>query len=346
MKKMLFVIILVCIGAVALLVGCKRQVVTPPQNTATGGKKDNTDYDAPKEIKSDDLVVFETEFFRNSDFVYDKDRSYRFKMTKSEGDTFTITEGHDEKLKCDTDGAFAAKLQQVIREYDLVSLNGIERQTYGLPEAYGPYWLSAEYASDEKLYFFMDGDPNAAWTGAILDLFAKEFANHGIEDLLPPKEESAMTRFDIEYTFGDIKYCYGEIWIPVTEEEKERSFEDIMTNGTNYDDCVKKAYVEVWDRKANKQVGDDRRADITEEYYCALQEIVEETELNRYQNGQTFPGGFDYDNTPQYYEFYIEYESGKRMSGFSDNPEQCEKFKPIAERFAQYLEEYLEKNQD
>jgi len=41
----------------------------------------------------------------------------------------------------------------------------------------------------------MDGNPKAKWTGEGLDLFATEFGEHGIENLLPPKENSTITRF-------------------------------------------------------------------------------------------------------------------------------------------------------
>lgn len=61
------------------------------------------------------------------------------------------------------------------------------------------------------------------------------------------------------------------------------------------------------------------------------------------QNGYSVPGGFDYAGTPQYYEFYIEYASGKCMNGFSDDPEECAIFKPIAEKFGAFYEEYLDK---
>lgn len=345
-KLFLAIIVIMCVGGAVLLVGCQQnQTLSSSEEVITGGKEDHSDYDAPKEIKSEEMISFETNFFRYGDYVYEKDRSYRFKMTKSEDDIFIITEGYDEKLKCETDGTFPAKLQQVIREYNLVSLNGISKQTYGLPEEFAPCFLSAEYASGEKLYFYMDNDPEAEWSGAILDLFSGEFGNHGIDDLLPPKEESMMTRFSLEYSFGDVRYCYGEILVPVTEEEKSRSFEEILTEGRNEDDCVKKAYAEVWDRSGT-ELSDNRSADTTEEHYLALQEIVEETELIRFQNGQIIPGEFDYDNAQQYYEFYIEYESGKRMSGFSDDAKLCEKFKPIAERFSRYYEEYLENNKD
>lgn len=301
MKKMsLWGIVMMCIGAAALLAGCKQEQSVPTQEAVVGGTEDRTNHSAPKEIKSDELTFFQTDFYRNGDFVYDKNRKYRFKMTKAEGDVFVITEGYDEKLKCETDKTFAEKLQQVIREYNLIRLNGIEKQTYGLPEEFGPCLLSADYASGENLYFYMNGDPDAEWTGAILDLFAKEFGKHGIDDLLPPKEESPMTRFSLDYVFEDEMYCCSEMWDFMTEENLQ-----------------------------------------------ALQEIVEETELNRFQNGKIFPFDFDYENTPQYFEFYIEYESGKCMGGFSDDPEECEKFKPVAEKFSQYYEELeLENNEN
>ncbi|MCQ2538075.1 MAG: hypothetical protein MJ124_06735 [Lachnospiraceae bacterium] len=348
MDKMIYVLIgVLCIGVIALLmVFFRKRKVSPINENPTGGIKDNTNYAAPKEIRSDELISFKTEFYRNSDFVYDKAREYNLKMIKSEGDTFIITEGYDEKLKCETDREFSAKLQHIIREHNLARYNGIERLRSGLPEEYGPCRVNAKYASKEEINFLMDGDPNSPWTGEVLDLFAKEFGKHGINDLLPTKEESAMTRFSMEYAFGDNRYCYSEVWIPVTEEEKARSFEEIMTGGRNYDDCVKKAYAEVWDRKDKKKTENDRYAATTKEHYLALQKIVEETELNRFQNGNIFPNQFDYDNTPQFYEFYVEYESGKQMSGFSDDPEQCEKFKPVATTFSRYYDQYLENNKE
>lgn len=343
-RKSLGAIALLCVGTAVLLSGCKGGAIGQ-KGVICGGTKDDTDYNAPKMIRSDELISFDTGFYRCADLLYDTDRSYRFKMSVAENGVLTITEGYDEKLKCETDATFAASLQKLIRKYELVKLNGIQKQTYGLPPEYAPYWIKAEYASKETLYFSVNGDPYAEWTGAVLELFAKEFARHGMEDLLPPKENSTMTRFSLSYAHDGMGYRYSEILIPVTEEEKARSLEDIATNGINEENCVKKAYGESWDREGKAVPTSKRMAGLTEAYYQGLQQIAEETELRIFQNGELMPPDFD-DTAPQYYEFYVEYASGKRMSGFSDDPAQCEKFRTIAERFSAYCEDYLDQNAD
>lgn len=57
--------------AVSLLAGCSifhRNVVEPPVD---GGKTDNS-YSAPKEIKSENIVEFSTDFFRFDEFEREK----------------------------------------------------------------------------------------------------------------------------------------------------------------------------------------------------------------------------------------------------------------------------------
>lgn len=284
--------LLICMGCSAMFVGCANKDFTDSNKYNTGGVTEKTDFDAPKTIESDDLVFFETEFYRFSDYVYDADRRYRFKMTKNENGSYTISECEDAVIECETDEEFASKLQQIIRDFGLIEYNGVNRQTAGLAPEYGPYWVDASYASDEKLYFYMNGDPDARWTWEVLDLFANEFGRNGITDLLPHKEESAITRFSLYYSNGDTTYMFEEIPESVTEEE----------------------------------------------YYESIKAIVDDSNLIYFQNGELIPGNFNSANTPDFYEFYIEYENGNRMSGFSDDPVQCEKFKAIAEKFADWYE--------
>ncbi|MBQ0028605.1 MAG: hypothetical protein KBS96_08375 [Lachnospiraceae bacterium] len=344
MKKVTvkLIILLLCIGCMAIVVGCSGKKGTGSQEFVTGGVTDTSDYDAPKVIESEELIYFRTEFYRYSDYVYNADRRYKFCMSKNDDGSYTISEGDNEELKCETNAEFAVKLQQIIKDNNLVEWNGTHKQTAGLAPEYRPYWVEALYASDEKLSFFMNGDPMAEWTWQVLDLFANEFGTHGITDLLPVKEEAEITRFNIEYAYGDIRYYYGEKMVPVTEEEKNRTVEDRITNGANEDDCINKVYADIWDRTGKTEVEDDRQADVTEEYYAEIKKIVDEENLIYFQNGEIIPGNFDYENTPEFYEFYIEYENGNRMSGFSDDPVQCEKFKAAAERFAKFYDDYLE----
>lgn len=178
--------ILLCVSILTVLAGCDKGG-TEMEDIIDGGVVNNTNYLAPKEIESEDLVSFQTHFFRWADRLYGTSRSYSFSMTKSADGTYTIREDSQEPLNCETDAAFAAKLQQLIREYELISLNGTDEWTNGLPGEYSPCSLSAEYVSGEELSFYMDGDPEAEWSGAVLDLFAAEFGAHGIKDLLPQK---------------------------------------------------------------------------------------------------------------------------------------------------------------
>lgn len=342
-KMKVSTILLFCMGAAMIFSGCGKKNVIE-EEPICGGTVVHNDDSAPKTIESDDLIFFETDFFRWPDYTYDVRRGYHFKMVTGEDGGIVISEGYDEKLKCDTDADFAAKLQKIIRDNNLISLNGINKYTNGLPPEFGPVSIKAEYGSGEKLNVYMDGNPESEWSFEVLDLFAKELGAHGVEDLLPSKEDSVMTRFELEYTDGDMRYLYGELLVPSTEAEVKRSLEDIATNGFDEENYVKKVWAEPWDRTgATKQ--EERRADITEEYYDSLQKIVEETDLRSFYNGRIFPGDFDYEGTTCYYSFYIEYESGKVLNGFSDDPEEYERFKPIADKFADYFDEYLAQNE-
>lgn len=332
--KMKWLIILVMCAAVAVIIaGCKRSAeeeileITDPGEVIDGGRVDNTDYDAPKTIESDELTYFNTMFYRDADFVYDETRSYRFVLNKSEDGKYIISE-EDGNLECETDADFASKLQKLIRDDNLISFNGVDEYVAGISPEYGPYELVAEYASGERLKFVMNGDPSDKWTYDVLDLFAKEFGEHGINDFLPSAEDTTVTNFSLEYTFGDVQYSYGEMDVPLTEEESEDGF-------------ARRVYSVIWDRVTNEEITPERQADISKEYYEALQRIVEDENLLKFNNDESFPPGFDYDGTPQYFEFYVEYESGKVMNGFSDDSEVCSKFKPIAEKFTEYFEELL-----
>lgn len=347
MKMKYLILLLVCVAFVAILAGCRKkdEIEPDPGEVICGGRTVKTDPNAPKEIESDDLVSFEAYFYKDADFYYDVQRSYRFSMTKEEDGTYTIFEGED-SLSCKTDADFAAKLQNVIREQNLIASNGIYDVTSGIAPQYGPYELSALYASGESLTFCMNGDPTDKWTGAILDLFAKEFLARGVDAYGPSLEDRTMTRFNLDYAFDDIRHQYGEMLVPVTEDAKAKSVEDLVTNGIDEDGYAKKAFIKSIDRTALTVVDGDRMADLPENFYADLQEIFESCDAVSIFNGKTFPAAFDYEGVPEYFELYIEYESGKTFSAFSDDPEICEQFKPIAEAFSAYFEEKFPKDQN
>lgn len=186
MKNKLTIIILLCIGGVLLMFGLFKIFKT--ENSGNGQVTNKTDYSAPKAIKSTELTSFYTSFYRISDEYYNVDRKYDFYMCKTDDGKYIISEGYYEnELKCETDVSFANKLDKIIRDYDLISKNGSSKVTASLPPEYGPWEVKATYASNEKLYFHEDGNPQADWTRAVLNLFANEFSKNGIDDLLPAK---------------------------------------------------------------------------------------------------------------------------------------------------------------
>ncbi len=335
---------LMIIGILLLITGCKKGV--GEGDVVNGGRVDYSDKKASKVIKSEELIYFQTSFHLAADEIYNDLRDYSFQMTTAENGNIYISEGYDESIKCQTDGIFVANLAQLIKDHNLAALNGVKRKTYGLPPEFDTCSLSAEYASGEVLSFYDDGDPNSDWTNAVFDLFAKEFTAHGINDLLPPKEDSMISRFSMEYTSGDLRHLYGEVQVPIKKKEDNRTTDDLLTNGIEEDQYEKKAYSDPVDRSGNTELLDTRMAAITPEHYIALGEIVNDSDLLYYVNGKTMPDEFDSQNTPAYFNFTIEYENGKVLQGFSDDSAEYKEFLPIAERFASYYEEYLEKNQD
>lgn len=74
-----------------------------------------------------ELISFEAAFYKSGDFVYDTERGYRFAMNRKEDGTFFIREDND-GLECETGEEFATKLQKLIRDYNLVKFNGVQKR--------------------------------------------------------------------------------------------------------------------------------------------------------------------------------------------------------------------------
>lgn len=314
------------------------------QSPTCGGTTNNTDYDAPKEIKSNKLISFETSFFHYGEYGSEFDGYFYFHIKPDETGKLILSEDWKGKESCEVDESVLDGIQEIIKKYDLVKSNGINRKTYGLPGEFETCTFVANYDSGEKIEFSDNSDPRAKWSAEVRDYLAEVFGEHGIETYLPPKETQKMTRFSLEFTDGDIRYAYGEIMCP--KEDVNYSFEEMVNGDTEEDDFVKKFYCEPWVRSDKDTICERQFAKFDPEMYVELQKIVEETSLKDFENGNLFPAGFDYAGTPDYYEFYIEYEYGNRIMGFSDSSEDFEKFRPAVEKIKEYLDNYIEANKD
>ena len=134
-----------------------------------GGVTDRTDHSAPKVIVSKEMTALSASFW-----VQDEEgRGARWNLSaeKDSSGGVSVRVGGAVQGQALADAAFLAALQEVIDRFELAKLNGIDRVTAGLPPSFSPVRLNVDYASGERLYFQMNGDPKAEWPRALLKLF-------------------------------------------------------------------------------------------------------------------------------------------------------------------------------
>ena len=180
MKKLLSLLLLAAtsLGAFLALGGCAGSSRAMGGDCADdcidGGVTRRSSYDAPKAIQSTEIAALDANFF-----LYDEDgggRGWSFGVRR-EGEVVLLSEkrrGRDVVAK-PVGKAFLGEVHAVIMKHDLARLNGFDEVTSGLPYEYAPCFLSVDYASGERLYFHMDGDPEAGWARELRNLFLKVF---------------------------------------------------------------------------------------------------------------------------------------------------------------------------
>ena len=134
-----------------------------------GGVTDRTDHSAPKVIESKQISAIAALFW-----IQDEEgRGTRWKLSaRREGSGgVSVSVGGAVQEEAQAGAAFLYAVQEVVDRFELAKLNGIDRVTAGLPPAYSPTWLSVDYASGERLYFQMNGKPEAEWPRALLEIF-------------------------------------------------------------------------------------------------------------------------------------------------------------------------------
>ena len=132
-----------------------------------GGVTDRTDHSAPKVIESKQISALSASFW-----VQDEEgRGARWNLSAKKDSSGGVSASVGGAVQAQTDSAFLDAVQKMIDRFELAKLNGIDRVTAGLPPAYSPTRLSVDYASGERLYFQMNGRPEAEWARALLELF-------------------------------------------------------------------------------------------------------------------------------------------------------------------------------
>lgn len=159
---------------VAALAGLALTACWPEEKAPVcGGVTDKTDHAAPKVIESKEITALNASFWMGDE----ESHGQRWNLSArrdSSGNTSVSIEGamqgqfQGEHTVLDT-------AQDIIDRFELVKLNGVDRVTAGLPPWFSPSRLSVEYASGERLFFHMNGDPQAGWPKAMLDIFLEVF---------------------------------------------------------------------------------------------------------------------------------------------------------------------------
>ena len=248
----------------------------------TGRHVDNSDPNAPKEIASRKIVDFEAHFCtRNSIGSAWQPGSPAFNflhmsVRKDESGRLVLAaEGH----KVETDEAFLEEIQGIIENNSLVGLNGTNEYTEGLPTEFQPYTLKALYDSGEKLFFSVVGNPGYEWCRNLKNALCYELARHGIEDLLPPKADRTLVRFDLKYDEWPRNIRYNSIYM----------------EGDAYGKPCLHYIKSIWNRET--RAGEFKRIiNVTPEFYAHISELVEKTRLRDYSNGRIdYPDGVTFD---------------------------------------------------
>lgn len=153
------------------LFGCKKKDITEPKEIEVidGGSVNNSDPNAPKHIDSKDIVKLDVSFYA---YVNDEGSSLHSGIYHFVIEDGMLSENFSLECSSSIDSSLLKDVQAIIEKYDLVTRNGFDKHSIGVPVEYEPCFFTAEYESGEKLYFSETNDPCAEWARALLDLFA------------------------------------------------------------------------------------------------------------------------------------------------------------------------------
>ncbi len=277
-----------------------------------GGVTDNnTDYDAPKEIHSDNLVRFSAGFYHEDKFDSSKGRYYTFILGPDSNGAIILKDsvGVDgfEVSQSVLDG-----VQTIIKKYDLAKLNGIDKITAGLPPEFEECDFCAEYDTGESIRFSENSDPSSEWGRELIDYLADIFAEHGDDQYLTSRFTGDISRFDIEIQKENKLYQYG-------------------MDGNN------QIYRSIYDVDLG-EILDDTYLDSDQEFVDGIFKIISEMEIRDFENNYSYSDIADENMKTPYFCFYIEFEDGDTMSGASADSEIYDKFMPLGTELMNYID--------
>ena len=302
--------------------GCEKK---PNDDPVSGGIIDHSDPSASKVIESKNLVSLETGFFCYETDPAEGGYRYSFSLKKIDGKP-TLSENKRYQISCEVEEAVLGKVEEIIEQYNLAEWNGRNRYTSGLPEEYAPYYLSAEYASGERLYFYLDGDPEAEWSNALLKFFREVFAVNGYAQVLPPEASYVFTRFDFAYNEGETFYSYGNILMPGRD--------------TDYITCLHKY---VWSLDDSEE--EEMTVMIPDDYFAKVKNLVEECNLYELTNWSIMPPAFHHGDA-DYFEFTLETADGRQFNGWYEGEEIPPEMNAVKEKVVAFMDPIFEEGEE
>lgn len=175
-------------------------VISQTKPDACGGTDATLDKKAPKEIASEDMILFDVTSALNGDGAPGHVSAFAAPAGKGSFLFLSVGEGfrsRDEK-KCAwalvKENVFP-RLVELVRECSLAKKNGFHSETHGLPENYGGS-VSVEYASGERISFSDNQSPviSDETGGKIADLFGRFMKGESIS--LPVLSDLKAIRFE------------------------------------------------------------------------------------------------------------------------------------------------------
>lgn len=274
-----------------------------------GGVINNSNYDAPKEIKSKEITKMSMGFFLFDPWSRNREgKHYFFIIDKDEDGNMYLSDTINGNNKILIGEDLLKEAQKIIDDNNLVNLNGTVEYTSGLPVEFSPEELTVDYKSDEHLHFLINGYPYSKWQKEFVKLFGREYLRNGNDKYMPPKETLTLTRFDVDFDKDNKHYLYAEV-IQVDETKKFMRI--------------------VYDKEKQESVDD--AVEIKREIFDKVAQIIEE-------NGFTF---IDYEifNPEKLSEdyIYLEYQDGRTVR-IENNKENEERFTKVLDELINYLD--------
>jgi hypothetical protein len=171
-------IIIILISALSACTGKGGNDIKRDEEIQCGGTVERS-FDAPKVINSKDLTSMEAEFFYiTDDENYDYD-CLRIKLERNEKNELILSEEYSYGTSIKVGEEVLGGAQEIIEKFNLSALNGTDKHTSALPPPYSPMFFKAEYSSGERIYFYVDGNPEELWCNGFAEYFLNVFEEYG-----------------------------------------------------------------------------------------------------------------------------------------------------------------------